>query len=92
MWGPERCGFLPLALLNYLYQSLPNFRGVGLMVSLPFSSGKWSHRGLGINVHLGIGALPVVNRACGDVTPWSPKPQMLINDHIKDCTEALLLH
>ena len=22
MWGPERCGFLPLALPNYLYQSL----------------------------------------------------------------------
>ena len=24
MWGPERCGFLPLALLSYLYQSLSN--------------------------------------------------------------------
>jgi len=21
-WGPERCGYLPLALFNYLYQSL----------------------------------------------------------------------
>ena len=24
MWGPERCGLLPLALFNYLYQSLSN--------------------------------------------------------------------
>ena len=23
-WGPERCGFLPLALFNYLHQSLSN--------------------------------------------------------------------
>ena len=29
MWGPERCGFLSLALFNYLYQSLPK-RAFGL--------------------------------------------------------------
>ena len=46
-WGPERCGFLPLALLNYLYQSLCNraFR-VGnflevLWVLCPFLSLDW---------------------------------------------------
>ena len=33
------------------------------MVSLPLSSRKLSHRGLGINVHLGEGTLPVVNKA-----------------------------
>ena len=75
-WGPERCVFLPLALLNYLCQSLSNrsFRGwkcpLNLMVSFPFSSNKL--RGLGNNVHLGIGTHPIVNKACGDVTPWSP--------------------
>ena len=70
--------FLPLALLNYLYQSISN-KGfgewncpVGLMVPLPFSSHKLSHMGLGINVHLGVGTLPIVNKSCGDVTPWSP--------------------
>ena len=76
--GSERCGFLPLALPNYLYQSLSNrsLRGrnvpISFMVSLLFSSHKLSHRWLGINVHLGIGTLPIVNKACGDVTPWSP--------------------
>ena len=45
---------------------------VSLIVSLSFSSLKLSHRGLGINVHLGVGTLPIVSKACGDVTPWSP--------------------
>ena len=75
-WGPERCGFLPLALLNYPYQPLSNSGSSGwecpvsLTVSLLFSSRKLSHRGLGINVHLGVGTLPRVNKACGDATPW----------------------
>ena len=43
-----------------------------LMVSLPFSSHRLSHRGLGIHVHLGISTLPIANKACGDVTPWNP--------------------
>jgi len=45
---------------------------ISLIVSLPFFSGKLSHRGLGIHVPLGVGTLPIVNKACGDVTPWSP--------------------
>ena len=77
-WGPERYGFLPLALPKYL-KGVPVQKGsqgqecpISLMVSLSFSSHKLNHREIGINVHLGIGALPVVNKACGDVTPWSP--------------------
>ena len=58
------------------------------MVSLLFSSYKLSHRWLGIHVQLGIGTLPIVNKAGGDITPWSPKTQMLIYGHIKDCIEA----
>ena len=85
MWGPERCGFLPLALPNYLDQSLSNRP---FMVSLPFSSPKLSHRGLGITVHLGVGTLPIVREACGDVTPWSPQATKLINSRIKECIEA----
>ena len=48
-WGPEKCAFFPLALLNYLYQSLSNrtFRVgnvlVSFMVSLSFSSLRLSH-------------------------------------------------
>lgn len=45
---------------------------VRLMVSLPFSSCKLSRKGLGIHVHLGIGTLSTVNKAYGDVAPWSP--------------------
>ena len=49
------------------------FHPVSLMVSLPFFSHKLSHRVLGINVHLGIGTLPIiVNKVCGNVTLWSP--------------------
>ena len=92
-WDPERWGFLPLALLNYLYQ----FDSIGVLGvemscrspgSLPFSSHKLSHRGLGINIHLGICTLPIVNKACGDVTSGDLKPQMLIYSHIKECIEA----
>ena len=39
---------------------------------LLFSSQKLGHRGLRINVHLGVGTLPIVNKACGNVKPWSP--------------------
>ena len=63
---PERCSFLPLTLFNYLYQSLSN----RVLIALVFR--KLSHRGLGINVHLGGGTLPIVTKACGYVTPWSP--------------------
>ena len=76
---------------------------ISLIVSLPFSPHKLSHRGFGMNVPLGVGALPRVNKACGDVTPWSPSatninqwpqrrrhrsPQTLINGHSKEGTEA----
>ena len=54
------------------------------MVSLPFSSHKLSLRGLGIHVHLGVGTLPTVNKACGDVTPGALKPQIFINNRIKE--------
>ena len=74
--GPKRC-FLLLALLDYIYQSLSN-RGVRGR-NVPFNF-LWflcpflllSHRGLGINDHLGIGTFPIENKACGDVTLWSP--------------------
>ena len=58
------------------------------MVSLLFSSGKRSHRGLGVNVYLGIGPLPIVNRPVGMLLSGALKPQMLINSHIKECIEA----
>ena len=73
MWSRKAC-FLPLALLNYLYQPFQGWKSpVGLTVSLSFSSHKLSHRGLGINIQLALGTLPKVNKACGDVTPWSPE-------------------
>ena len=81
MWDSERCGFLPLALPIYLYQSLSNRGGIppigwkcpiSFMASLPFSSCRLCHRGLEINVHLGVGTLSIVNKACGDITPLSP--------------------
>ena len=73
MWGPERGGFLPLALPSYLYQSFSN--GV-LGVEMSHKSHsffalfpcKLTDRGLGINVHLGIGTFSIVNKACADVT------------------------
>ena len=58
------------------------------MVSLPLSSCKLSHSGLEINVHLGIGPLPVVNTPCGDVTPWSPEAANVNHSHIQECIEA----
>ena len=54
------------------------------MVSLPFSSHKLSHRGLGINVHLGIGTLPIVNKPMDMLLLGALMPQMLINSHIKE--------
>ena len=61
-----------MALPSYLYQSWSN-RGLrsgnvllSLMVSLPFSSCKLSHSGLRINVHLGVGTVVILNKACGD--------------------------
>ena len=56
---------------------------ISLMVSLPFSSGKRSHRGLGINVRLDIGTLPIVKRPVKMLLPGALKLQMLINSHIK---------
>ena len=35
MWGPERCGFLPLALRSYLHQSLASM-GLGVETSRSF--------------------------------------------------------
>ena len=58
------------------------------MVSLPFSSHKLSHRGLGINVHLGIGTLPIVNNPVGLLLSGALKPQRLINGRIEGCIEA----
>ena len=42
---------------------------ISFMVSFPFFSCRLSHSGLEINVHLGVGTVPVVNKAFGDVTP-----------------------
>lgn len=59
------------------------------MASLPFSCCKLNHGGLGINVHLGPeDTLPIVNKACGGVTLWTLKPQIVINGHIKEWTGA----
>ena len=61
------------------------------MVSLPFSSRRLSHRGLGVTVHLPVGTLPGVDKACGAVTPGALQPHMLIKGHIEDCIKPLLL-
>ena len=58
------------------------------MVSLPFSSHKLSHRGLEINVHLVVGTLAIVHKACGMLLPGAPNPQMLISSHFKECIKA----
>ena len=69
---------------------------MSLMVSLPFSSQKLSHRGLGINIHLGIGTLSIVNKGrdvtVGMLLPAALKPQMLINSHMEECIKAYALH
>ena len=72
MWfSPIGLAQLPISVLVQLGSygwKLP----ISLMVSLPFSSCRLSHRRLDINVHLSIGTLSPVNKACGDVILWSP--------------------
>jgi len=63
MWfSPIGLGQLPLSVLVQLPLSVESPES--LKVSLPFSSHKLSCRELGINVQLGVGPLPIVNKAC----------------------------
>ena len=44
-------------------------------------------RGLEIKVHVGVGTLPIIKKACGELLSGALKPQMLISSHIKECIE-----
>ena len=70
--------FLPLAFCPVTYVSPCPIRALGVEMS-PRSQGFFAllvrqteSQGLEINVPLGVGPLPTVNKACGDVAPWSP--------------------
>ena len=76
--GSRKMWLSPIDLVQLPYRSVSN-RVLGvemsllsLLVSLSFFSSKLSHRALGISVPLGVGTPSIGNKACGDVTPWSP--------------------
>ena len=75
--GSRRMWFCPIGLTQLPMSS------VLAMVFLPFSSCKIKspfltslfyqlRSGLKIHVQLGVGILPIVDKAFGDVNPWSP--------------------
>ena len=76
--GSRKMWFSPIGLARLTYISPCPIGVLGVELSRKFYGffvlffPKLSHRRLGIQVHLGVGTLPIVNKSCGDVTPWSP--------------------